>query len=62
MKTQQIVPGLVEGEVPGGNRRSWRRSTKSWDGKAVVLLITVRLKITMLLIAFEVSMTFRKVR
>lgn len=62
MKTQQIVSGLVEGEVPSGNRRQGRRSVKSRDGKTVVLLITVRLKITIFIIVVEVSMTFRKVR
>lgn len=62
IKTQRIVSGLVEGEVPGGNRQEGCRSTKSRDGKAVVLMITVRLKITMFVIVVEVSMTFRKVR
>jgi hypothetical protein len=52
----------VEGKVPGGNRQYGCRSTKSRDSEAVVSMITVRLKITMLVIVVEVSMTFRKVR
>ena len=44
------------------NRQSELPVCQSWDGKAVMLLYTVRLKIVIRRITFEVNVAFRKVR